>query len=133
MVCEMVCKSHVCTICNRTCILHVCTICNRICDLPICIDCGKHPDNLYINTDNATNGYIELHNPTDKSISAKGLFLTDGNGFTWKLPAVILRQGDKVRIGIKGNDVNNVLKRMWIDIEISSVGELKLVGADEME
>jgi len=61
------------------------------------------------------------------------MYLVDGNGFIWKMPSVVVRGKSTVKIGIKGNAVDSVLKRMWIDFDVLLAGDLRLVSADEVE
>jgi hypothetical protein len=103
-------------------------------------------DNLYISTVNPTEngGWLEISNPTDHALSTKGLYLSndDEDLFLWQMPAVIIREGQTVRVAMNSNGTCEVLKRLRTNFDIADGdtvrlndvhGELlsEVVGSDE--
>ncbi|MCL1904213.1 MAG: hypothetical protein FWF94_07335, partial [Oscillospiraceae bacterium] len=69
------------------------------------------------------NGYIELHNPTNRSISTKGLFLTNnGDSFKWQMPTTKIYKASTIRIYVKSNHINTAVKGLQTNFDLS-VGE----------
>jgi murein DD-endopeptidase MepM/ murein hydrolase activator NlpD len=65
------------------------------------------------NVRTATNGWIELTN-LGEAVSARELYLSNDadNLRMWRIPAVIIRPGETVRIAANNNSADDVLKRM---------------------
>ncbi|MCL2754760.1 MAG: CotH kinase family protein, partial [Oscillospiraceae bacterium] len=61
--------------------------------------------NLQITMVKAAGGdFLELHNPTTRSISGRGLYLTDSNDpHKWRLPPVIVRPGQTLFVPMSDN------------------------------
>ena len=79
-----------------------------------------------------SNAYIELKNNTNKTISTKGLYLTDENGelLKWKMPAIILRPGDSIKVtGSDYSGGNSLVKRMRTNFDMSGVVSVYLSSA----
>jgi hypothetical protein len=88
---------------------------------------------LQINVVKATgNGWIEIHNPTDRTLSAKGLYLSDSdnNHQKWALPSIIVRPGETVRVLARNNEVDPALKRARTNFNISFGERLRLVDSE---
>ncbi|MDR2559261.1 MAG: hypothetical protein LBC86_06950, partial [Oscillospiraceae bacterium] len=77
-------------------------------------------DNLTINVVHL-NGIpvLEIYNPTDRAISTKGMYLSNGNTpvdeddylFMWQMPAFIIRDGQSIFVRSTNDNVTQVLKR----------------------
>jgi parallel beta-helix repeat protein len=90
-----------------------CEDCEKLENECECPDIGF--DGLYISAVNTTgNAWIEIHNPTEESLSCKNLYLSDGDN-QWQMPSVIVRPGQIIRVKDKSNDSDFVLKRMQAD------------------
>ncbi|MCL1831893.1 MAG: CotH kinase family protein [Oscillospiraceae bacterium] len=64
--------------------------------------------------------WLEVFNPTDKALSTKGLYLTDGSDkHKWRCPAVIVRAGETVRIAANRNETDVTLKNMRMNFNLS--------------
>jgi hypothetical protein len=73
------------------------------------------------------NGVINLHNPTDTAVSARGLyFICDNDLLKWQMPAVIIRAGETAQIRINSDNVTPVLKHMTTNFDLSD-GKFRLV------
>ena len=99
-------------------------------DCPNCYS-NNSSDYLYISEINITENYIELHNPTDKTISTKGLFISNDENdlFSWQVPVVIVRPDETVYIKINDTAVGTFFKRMQINFELNEEDLLYLVDA----
>jgi len=129
--CNRICILHVCGMCEIICTLHVCTICDRTCELYVCAYCNRFPDNLYISEVNITGGYIELSNPTENSISTKGLYLSndDEDLFMWQMPVFIIRPSMTIRIKTSSNNDDSFIKRMQTNFDLAVNDKLRLTDA----
>jgi ferredoxin len=74
---------------------------------------------------------IEIHNPTDKAVSTKGLFITDDDElFKWQMPSFIIRPNQSILI--KGvNDNITTIKRGMVNFDVSSAEKVLLTASDE--
>jgi exo-beta-1,3-glucanase (GH17 family) len=74
------------------------------------------PDSLSlrISAVNSDDNWLEISNPTDKALSAKGLSIAR-DYHEWRLPAVIVQPGEVVRVRGRDNDVCVVLKGLQAD------------------
>jgi hypothetical protein len=136
------CQCGICVICIAV-VLCECGECDECrimvlpCECGICETCLPDvPDtsaNLYISTINATQngGWLEIHNPTDTAISTKGFYLSNDYGdlFLWQMPAVIIREGQTVRVRANSNTVDVVLKRLTTNFDFNVGNTLYLSDA----
>jgi hypothetical protein len=73
-------------------------------------------------------GWFEIHNPTGAAISARGLYVSNGNE-RWRLPAVILREGMTVRVRAVNNDVTPTLRHMQASFGLRAGDTLRLTDS----
>jgi len=81
------------------------------------------PDNLIIRIITVGDyDVIEIHNPTDRVISTKGLFLSNdySEPFLWQMPSVVVRAGEDVLFASESDDVTKVLKRYRVGFEVAA-------------
>jgi hypothetical protein len=99
--------------------------------LPVCIDCNRFPDHIYISKVNAADGYIEIHNPTERAISTKGLYLSndDEDLFMWQMPVFIIRPSMTIRIRTSSNNDDSFIKRMQTNFDLAINGKVWLTDA----
>jgi len=103
--------------------IRFCDICKvRLCECP--------EANLYIRAVNIdeNNGWIEIRNPTNRVLSARGMFLSndDSELFMWQLPAIIIRQGESVRVRTESSNFSPVHKRMTANFDVVGSEILRL-------
>jgi uncharacterized repeat protein (TIGR02543 family) len=93
----------------------------------------QSPDNLYIKS--AQNGLIELYNPTDKSISTRGMYILydddDDDSFEWQMPSVIVRSKQTILVKSTGDEAADAWKRMSFNFGLLFGKTLKLTDAGE--
>ncbi|MCL1832771.1 MAG: InlB B-repeat-containing protein, partial [Oscillospiraceae bacterium] len=98
-----------------------CDVCNsNPCECPSVVIL-----HLYISAVNTDgNAWIEVTNPTGDDMSARGLYLSNDEDdyCLWRMPAVIVRAGETVRINAADNDSGDVLKWLQVNFNIE-VGE----------
>jgi hypothetical protein len=92
--------------------------------------------NLRITAISATGGdWIEIHNPSDVALSARGWYLSDSsNLFRYRMPPLIIRGGETVRFRTRSNDTPEsqvaTLKRCQTNFNISFRETIRLTAAD---
>jgi hypothetical protein len=89
-------------------------------------------DNLIISEINIAENWIAITNPTDRALSAKGLFLTNGTN-TWRLPAIITRPEPVSHATVRargcGNTTTIIHKRMEASFNFVAGETYSLVDA----
>ena|GEM_PF-5416899 len=90
------------------------------------------PSSIYITVVKVSGkSVIKLHNPTDRAISAKGLYLTDDleDPYKWQMPTIIIRAGESITA--KGNldSTTQVLKRAVVNFDVELAGNIRLSDA----
>jgi len=76
--------------------------------------------------------WIEIHNPTEKTVSTKGLYLSDSNSDfrKWQMPSMIIRAGETVVIKNNHNDSTDTLKRAQSNFSLEMGERLRLCNAN---
>jgi hypothetical protein len=81
----------------------------------------------------ARDDYIEIHNPTDRVISARGLYLSDSgsNLHKWRMPHMIVRPGATVTVVMRSSiEDESTLKRGRTNFNLAFRETLRLVDRD---
>jgi hypothetical protein len=94
--------------------------------------CNCPNDNIHISAVNIVGtAYIELHNPTNTTISARGLYLTNCNEnlLKWRMPAIIVGSGESVLVRTANNAVTPVLKGMQANFNVNVGEAIRLVDS----
>jgi hypothetical protein len=76
----------------------------------------------------ARNDWVEIHNPTNRGLSGRGLYLSDSNSnpYKWRLPAVVLQPGETVLIPMRSNDTDETLKHLRANFNLAFRETLRL-------
>ena len=75
--------------------------------------------------------WFEIYNPSDETLSTKGLFLSDSNNdfYKFQIPATNIRPGETFRFITNGNAVDSVKKRSRVNFNIGFDENLRLTDA----
>jgi co-chaperonin GroES (HSP10) len=77
------------------------------------------------------NSYVVIHNPTEATLSTKGMFLSDSkNRKKWEMPAVNVGAGEELTIVMRDNENTHALKRGRAGFNISVGERLRLSDSD---
>jgi mannan endo-1,4-beta-mannosidase len=75
---------------------------------------------------------IKVINDTDSAISTKGLYITDDEDLLkWQMPAFIIKSGDSILIRSGNEYAAGILKRAYVNFNISEAVQARLIDASE--
>jgi hypothetical protein len=79
--------------------------------------------------------WLELHNPTGRAVSTRGLYLTESNNTNdkWQLPSFIIPPNQTIRIKTSGNESSDFIKRAQTNFNMGLAERLRLTKSDGSE